>query len=258
MRQALQLSPDEGFVSVIPGIGGMRIASSLIEVTVERSGTWALMRPFVLGTGFAIAMYQLGLVPHHVSAVSIGGRAIGFTGASGAGKSTAVAAMVSRFGAALVCDDVARIDPTQGDHADIHPGRQRIKLCADSVTALGFSAPNRRLDPVDSKQLLPRSQACAKAKEPLAAMIVLGEDRTTDRARLERAQGSRALQEWVASIYRHDIGSSLLSSAAILEHCVQLTRAVPVYRLTRPMDISRIHDDLELMMRRLREEQCLS
>ena len=87
--------------------------------------------------------------------------------------------------------------------------------------------------------------------------MVLGGDPAYDGARLDRIQGSHALQEWVTSIYRQDIGSSLLSPASILVHCVRLTRAVPVFRLTRSMDFSRIHDDLDLMMRRLREERCL-
>lgn len=258
VRQAMKLPAGEGFVSLIPGVGGMRVTPGLIEVVLEQTGTWASMRPFVLGTGFAIAMYQFGLIPHHVSAVSIGGRAIAFTGPSGAGKSTAAGAMMSRHGAGLVCDDVARTRISPEGNAEVFAGLHRIKLCTDSVEALGLRASARTRDDEGEKHLMPRSRHGVGGSLPLAALIVLGSGFADDRAQVHRLQAIEALQEWFASIYREDIGSSMLSRGAMLTHCASLVKGVPVFRLAQTRDLSRIHEGLQVLMRRLVDEKCLS
>lgn len=93
------------------------------------------MRLFLLGSVFAALFHQRKKLVIHGSAVEIGGEAVLFVGASGAGKSTTAGAFKNK-GYRVITDDVAVIDIIQGVPYLI-PGFPSLKLWQDSLEMLG-------------------------------------------------------------------------------------------------------------------------
>lgn len=88
----------------------------------------------VLGVVLAVLLYQRGLYILHGSAAAIEDMAIAFLGDSGAGKSSALAAVVDQ-GFIGVTDDLTALDPSITP-LTIYPGVPRIKLSAAVASQL--------------------------------------------------------------------------------------------------------------------------
>jgi hypothetical protein len=91
---------------------------------------------FFDGSVYGAIAWLNGLVPLHASAVSHAGGVYAFTGVSGEGKSTLVAALAER-GLAVCSDDVLVLDLSDPDVVMAVPGHKRLKLWADALVLTG-------------------------------------------------------------------------------------------------------------------------
>lgn len=111
----------------------------------------------------AIVLAWRGLVPLHVSAVAVDGRALLIAGPSGAGKSTLAAALVG-CGARLISDDLSVLAPVgPGDTPMLWPGRPAVRL------APAGEAPAQDRD----KMLVRPAMVDLDVAVPAAALLVL-------------------------------------------------------------------------------------
>ena len=90
-----------------------------------------LLQAFITGMAFGAIMHQRGQIPMHGSCVQKNGRAVLFTGVSGAGKSS-IAAEAIRQGYRLVTDDVTPISVRNGAVV-AEPSFPQQKLWEDAV-----------------------------------------------------------------------------------------------------------------------------
>lgn len=126
--------PDRAWSNPFPGQARCDLPFGRIQVddgeriTVD-TDDWPTLRPWVVGTAFAIAAQQRGRLVLHASTVALDGLAFAFAAASGVGKSTLVAALVAE-GARLVAEDVTAID------AVAWPGPQRLRLHPSAAATL--------------------------------------------------------------------------------------------------------------------------
>lgn len=139
-----------------PGAGQVEVRDGKeIVVDVERGAQEQALRLFLLGPVLSILLQQRGLLVLHASAVSVGGGAVAFLGASGWGKST-TAASLHALGHSLVADDNVAIflpDENSSSSAVVLPAFPQLKLWPDSALALRESVDDLpRLHPEIDKR----------------------------------------------------------------------------------------------------------
>jgi hypothetical protein len=148
-----------------PGAGQVEVRDGKeIVVDVAPGAEDSVLRLFLLGPVFSILLQQRGLLVLHASAVSVGGAAVAFLGASGWGKST-TAASLHALGHSLVADDnVAIALPDENNSSSarsntahsggvVLPAFPQIKLWPDSALALRESVDDLpRLHPEMDKR----------------------------------------------------------------------------------------------------------
>lgn len=88
------------------------------------------------GSIYAAIAALNGMVPLHASAVAHAGRVTAFTGPTGAGKSTLVAALAG-LGFAMFCDDTLVLDLDDPARIACLPGHKRLKLTEQALALTG-------------------------------------------------------------------------------------------------------------------------
>jgi hypothetical protein len=107
------------------GFGRYLVSADGTEVACERNGvTPERQERLLLAQALPLAAALQGFELLHASAVAVGGGAAGFTGPSGAGKTTMASRLVQR-GARLVSDDVVALERRPGELL-AHPGPPMI------------------------------------------------------------------------------------------------------------------------------------
>ena len=115
------------------------------EFLVERQGERVLARSspnaglgsfvtYLLSQALSFVLLERGVEPLHATVVAVEGRAVGFMGAPGTGKST-LAAEFLRMGAQVVTDDLLVVDRAESGFL-AYPGPARIKLSAEVARRL--------------------------------------------------------------------------------------------------------------------------
>src|SRR5438128_11149674 len=173
-------------------------ATAPAGATVEDTAT------YLLGPALGFVLRLRGVTCLHASAVAIGGGAVAFVGAAGAGKSSTAAAF-ARLGYPVLTDDVAALEDF-GDRFNVQPAYPRVRLWPDAVEAL-FGAPDAlpRITPGWEKRYLALDNAHHRFQASpleLRAVYLLGERAEEGGAtRVEAATGKSALMSLVAETY---------------------------------------------------------
>lgn len=180
---------------------------------------------YLLGPVLGLLLRLRGVTCLHASAVAIGGRAVGFIGAEGAGKSTTAAAMARR-GFTVISDDVVALAEHGGEFF-VHPAYPYLCLWPESVASL-YGSPDalprfsrsyeKRCLSLDKQKLVFATHAL-----PLAAIYILGDRRTDPAPVIEPVSGQTALVTLIANTY----ATNMLDSTMRAREFESLGRLVP-------------------------------
>jgi len=204
---------------------------------------------YLLGPALGLLLRLRGVTCLHASAISMGGHAVAFVGAEGAGKSTTAAAMARR-GHAVVSDDIVALAEHDGAF-HVVPAYPYLSLWPDSVTALygsgktlpAFSAnwDKRRLALADNQL------SFAARALPLSAIFLLGERSADDEAPF--VEPSPLRENWL-SLVAESYATNLIDAdmrAREFELLGRLVAAVPIIRLRPHRDAARVDRLCELI-----------
>lgn len=200
---------------------------------------------YLIGTCFAAALMQRCHVVLHGSAVSAGGRAMLFCGASGAGKST-LAAVLSAHGYPLLNDDVCTLVQGADGTVFVRPDGRMLKLWADALEHLQREPQGDPIRTGFDKFYAAPVQAESR-EQPVGAIFLLEltPDQTSPNLlRLNTAESVLALHH---VSYRHELVQALGQQRTYLQMAAALCRQCPVYRLSRPRDMTRTPEVLDLL-----------
>lgn len=128
----------------------------------------------------------------HASAVCHEGRAVAFVGVSGMGKSTLAAAYCAA-GAALITDDVMRIDLAPDGAARVHPGATETRLRTTARELADASPPDAVRLTADGRLAVRPGRHVGEAL-PLAACVVPRTDPEARTLRVRRLAPMAALR----------------------------------------------------------------
>lgn len=221
---------------VIWNLAGFLLVREGREILVEDRPGFdpALVRMLLLGRCIGALLTQRGWLVLHASAVALGGRAHAFVGASGAGKSTAAAALHAA-GGAVVADDLLPVRWPAAGSGDLEGapyttgGFPQLKLAAAPAMHFGVtSAPLPPWHPEVPERYYAVSRGFTEGAVPLAAVHVLVRGGPV---RAEPLPEQQACLELLRASYAADL---LTGAAAHKRHffaCAALVEQVPVSRL---------------------------
>lgn len=217
---------------VIPKVGRF-LARAGLELLVEPAAGVSSrnLRLYLLGSAFAAILHQRSLLPLHANAVVIEGRAIGFMGHPGAGKST-LAAWFHDRGFDVLADDVCVVTPRLDGRPLAHPGIPRLRLWREALEAGGrdASAYERSFDDMD-KYTVPTDLERVLPAVPLSHLYLL--EKTADAPSVTRLEGAAAVEAMIANTYRGAYVRLMGLTRQHLLACAELARTVPVFRARR-------------------------
>lgn len=193
---------------------------------------------YLVGPVLGFALRLRGVVCLHASTVVIGGRAIAFCGAPGAGKSSTAAAF-AQMGYPVLAEDVAALDD-RGDTFAVQPGYPRVNLWPHSAAALCGSADALpAITPNWEKRYLPLHRSFHSDPAPLAAIYILRDRLAQSRPEIRPLKPMDALIALASNTY-----TPYLLDAAMrvreFDVLTRLTRSVPVRAISPPADIADI------------------
>jgi hypothetical protein len=192
--------PDGSHLLRFYGACDAEISAGLDEVVVHPVADADPGIATVLTTGAVLAylLVRRGHAVLHGSAVAVDGGAIAFTAPSGGGKST-MATLMCADGAALVTDDVLRVDldPTCDEAPHVRAGATGLRLRKGADTLVDLFAdgagatPERRVS-ADLRQVLTPA-GDVPDRLPLRALVVPFPDRRRRHVRIARIDPKQAL-----------------------------------------------------------------
>jgi hypothetical protein len=189
------------------------------------------LRLYLLGSAFGAILHQRALLPLHANAVIVEGRAIGFMGHPGAGKST-LAAWFHDRGFDVLADDVCVVTAGPDGIPLAHPGIPRLRLWREALEAGGrdSSAYERSFDDMD-KYTVPTDLERILPAVPLSHLYLL--EKAEDEPSIDRLEGSAAVEAMIANTYRGAYVRPMGRTRQHLLACAELARTVPVFRARR-------------------------
>lgn len=227
------LQLEQGTVLNVPDVGRYLISGGR-QITLDPAATASErnVRLYLLGSAFGALLHQRGIVPLHANAIDIGGRAVAFSGHSGAGKST-IAAWFHDRSYRILADDVCAIQFGEDDRPLAYPGIPRLRLWRDALEARGRVAEDyARSFGEAEKYDVPTGSDETPAPLPLARiyMLVQAEERS---ATVRRLRGAAAVNALVSNTYRGAYVNTINRTADHLMQCVRIAQKVPIYEVQR-------------------------
>jgi len=200
------------------------------------------------GPVMAMLLHLRGRLVLHASCVSVNGQGVAFLGHKMAGKSTTAGAFL-RAGHTLVSDDLVGLDLLSQGGASVAPAFGQIKLTPEASEALRLEA--EVLSAGERAMMMKQQHRLADklvtSDVPMAAICIL--ERGSE-AKLTRLSEGEALPELLVHSYVQRFGSAALPTqvkAAHMKHCIKAMAQIPVYRMTVPTGLDRLHEAVTMM-----------
>lgn len=190
------------------------------------------LRLNLVGVVMAFVLYQRGYLVLHAACASIGGKAVGFVGESGFGKST-MAAALHRRGHSLLTDDVLPVQ-TKTDIPIVASGFPRLKLHPEAAASLGYESHLlHELHSAQEKLGCSLTTGFTAGSLPLRVLYIL---KRGDTVSIERILPVQAMMELVRNSY--PTRAQHCGGATHLQQCAKLANQIPIYQLSRPKGLS--------------------
>lgn len=189
---------------------------------------------FLNGSVLAALAHQRGRLPLHSSVVEHNGKAILFTGNSGAGKSTTAAAF-QQLGYPLVTDDVATIDVVDGVPYT-YPNLPRLKLWQRSlkmldVTNQDFNKVRQELN----KYYVPAADNFStKSQLELDTIFYITSNAELDEPTLREIEGIEKFNTLKQNVHRSRLVKGFKQTVPNFQILSKVANHCKVYHLTRP------------------------
>ena len=230
----------------LPGGPRLRIRDGNTITLADSDGhTAAELHTALFGPAFSVLAHQRGRPPLHAGAVTRAGRTLGIAGHSGAGKSTLVNALLAR-GARLLSDDQLLVDPVSGLAYPTYPS---AKLWAASATRLAVPMDDAaRVRAGYDKFHVDLADRFASAPANLDLLLVLAPTPGLAAPAAQPLDRSTATAVLAALTHYADVATASGRAAATLRHAAALAARVPVVRVARPDDFSRLDALVDLAL----------
>ena len=220
------------FLMTVPNVARYLVSDGRDILVEPLGGSWPMVAAFLASTPFGALLKQRGLTTLHASAVEAQGGAALFTGVSGAGKSSLLAALVQR-GCAMVSDDIAALRAAADGRFMAWPAGPAARMCGDALQALGWRLGGLRKAPGDSMKYLVRMAPFRK--EPLAVRViyVLEKHGRAAGVEIEQLPFKQAVHALLLNTYRKRTTQGLGRQEEHYRNVRALAAQAPVFHVAR-------------------------
>ena len=250
----IQARPDT-FLFSLPGVGRFLVLKGQEVVWQTEAGVpEEVMSLHLSHAALGALLYQRGLLPLHASGVIVDGGCVSFLGGPAAGKSTLAAALWQR-GYQVLCDDICAVTFTEGI-ATVQPGIRQLQLWQDAAQALGLntaSAP--RTHPEGARYGFTDDGSLSAHPFSLRRLYVLREARVEPEG-IRRLKGSEAFMRLVSYTYCPAYLVALGGGSNYFGTYAGIARSVPLFLWSRPPDLERLDDMVDLLEGHLKDESA--
>lgn len=198
---------------------------------------------FFEGSVYGAIAWLNDMVPLHASAVSHQGHVHAFTGASGEGKSTLVAALVQR-GMTACSDDVLVVDLAHPTEITAIPGPQRLKLWDDALTLTGRASSHAVRPGIDKYYVCEESFALS---EPLPLKGLYFLESIAAEPGLTAIAGAQRFNWLRSAYYRPHFCGPLAEQHRYFETAVRLSSLSRMARFNRSREKSAFEAGVDLI-----------
>jgi hypothetical protein len=188
-----------------------------------------------LNMGLAACLLLRGKIPLHAASAEIDGNLFGFLAPSGTGKTTTLWRLLDQ-GGRLCSDDLTTVEVNKNEVLATPTMTQHAKLDLEAMERRGmnpyefqetYSGSDEFWIPIDpQKRLL--------APYPLNALFILNPSpylATTDQIKVSRISGASALPLLWENMHGLSAVFNKISQRHFAEHCLQIAKRVPLYRV---------------------------
>ena len=252
-KNAFYQAAKNQFLLQVPGVGQYYVTNgNSIIVEPADQGEEHSVRLFLLGTAFGALLMQRGILPIHGSAVVINGYCVIFTGESGAGKSSLLAAFRER-GYSFLTDDVAAVTVDKDGVVWVHSSYPQQKQWRDSAETIGVDTVS--LTPFyvginKDKFAVPVQKGFCHAPVQLVAVYELSSE-NCQHVTLTPLAGMDKLAVLMNHTYRPLLINGLDLKVAHFKHCTAVAQQVAVNTLLRPAGVFSLEEQVRLVQQNL-------
>jgi hypothetical protein len=228
---SIDSDPELGYRIAAPSQGSFVVSSEGREIVASLPNVqpWRWQR-LLFSQVLPLAAALRGLSPFHASAVAIDGRGLAFVAASGAGKTSVAAHLITR-GASFVTDDVLALG-SSASGVVVHPGPGVARLRARELAAI------RKTGDATFGQIIGRSDKIQLAIRPLDRAVSLDAVYFLERSprfdRLEIAESRYPDPSQVLSSSFVTYVSTPKFQLAHLDVCSQIVQTVRMFDVLVP------------------------
>jgi hypothetical protein len=218
-----------------PGHGDFLITldGTLVRCAPASGPEWRWQRP-LFGQVLPLAATLQGFELLHASAVELEGRAVAFTGRSGAGKSS-LAAHLAASGAPLVTDDVLSVECSP-DGVLAHPGVPLANVAAEQFDILSPAARARLGTAVGRSEKVHIELACMPERSlPFGRLYFVERGADVDRVTFHPVEPPDPHELLAATFMPHVVTPARLMTQ--LHTCAEIAREVSMFRLLAPYGV---------------------
>ena len=202
---------------------------------------------FVLGYGISVFAHLKEMVALHCGAVSINGKAVAITGASGAGKSTVTTELLAD-GAKMLSDDVIAVGYLQEEEGQAYafPAFPQQKLCRDAALQRGYSLEDLiYIDPEKDKFAVDRREIFESNPQRFHSLFMLqwydNENESykalNNQVQCKKIEGFQKVSVIVNSLFLGMMLDAIGLPAEQFQLCVDLASDVNIYLIQRPKGV---------------------
>ena len=197
----------------------------------------------------AVLLLRRSGVPFHASAVAFEAGAVLFLGHSGVGKSSLLGTFLKR-GHAMLADDAVGVASSSDSRILALPSFPRLRLCADTLDALGWREQALGQAWRSDKHLAP--VRCFRASPlPICSLYLLADSHNRSGIQIEKVRSVSALKMLGPYVWHKRLVHSLGRSECF-RTLTAMARQAPVAQVARPahpLRLDALADRIEAHMR---------
>lgn len=202
-----------------------------------------VLQSYLFGVLMATLLRQRGFLVLHACSVARNGQAVAFVGESGWGKST-IAEYFCQRGYTLLTDDVMAIDARGDGHPHVIPGYPQIRLRAEAGRHLRTDFDDLPVVNDENEKRFTTPATFPDRPLPLQQVYLL-DPTYADATRVEPMGQRTALLRLIHHTRATNLVKAPDFQAGLLRQCQRIVRRVPVQRMHRARDLSRLHEIAE-------------
>lgn len=226
---------DNQFLLDISGVARFLVTDDrIIEVDINPGTSEDVVRLYLLSTVFSSILYKRNLLVMHASSVDVDGRAVLFSGASRAGKSTLALGLHKR-GFKVLNDDISSVSLDNGEPF-VYPGYRHLKLWSETMEKYDLETGGlpRLRDGMDKYRFTIGEED--RKKQPLRCIIML-EATADDDIKHEVLSSFESVRHLMQNTFRPWLVEKLGMRSLLFKMCSDVAGKIPVYKVYRPHDI---------------------